>query len=924
MKIGGAGLLLAGVMACGGSSTSDAPAADPTAPHDAPAADPSAPVEGGGEVPSGDPGEAASDPGAPASGPAAGNSEDPTSGIGGLDGNDGEATETNVTEPTSLEPEPAAEPETTPPTPVCEDPSGCPLPAFPGADGAGGAVSGGRGGDVYHVTRLDTDFGDQTPGTLRFGLSNLTGPRTIVFDISGVFSLGRSAVAGWDDNGNGWDTASRLNIPSNVTIAGQTAPGPVIITGGVIKAGGENFILRNVTIAPGYGSRGFDEPERPPVAGDFPDSYVYDAIDITGHDLIIDHVTTVFATDETVSMNEAVTRATVQYSSISQGQNYPQADAEADGVRYTGHALGSLLQAGSNATISIHHNLYAHQKGRLPRVGTEADALTVPGVGAFNDFRNNVFYNWYDTAGTGASGQASQTNFIANFYLSGAGGDEPSGGASTEITTKTGGTSIFDGNDAINTRVFHSGNWVDRNLDGDALDGAALLDADFIESSLQPAPFVEAPYLGVTDAADVAFSRVLDYAGSRYWERGPVDARLVAEVRAGGGKIIAWADDPFNPSADEGGEWRSLIATPSVVRDAGFDTDQDGMPDSWETEHGLDPALADNNGDFDADGYTNLEEYINELAAWPAATAAQFRARGSQRYAQIRNWSLSGGERASRDGAAPWQPSRHDLAQIVTGTARIDAVGQHAGKLEVSSADAMAALDVVAGWLDVAHELAIGAHTLGSGARGSGAGQVNQSGGSVRVGHAVLIGVGASAAAEYNLTGGSLSTARLLVGADGARFNFAGGILHADRVGFDLDNQGGALWPGRLVRTERGADREEAERAGPAFGYLRVDGDLRLTKGSLHVALGAVASDAVAVSGDVWLGGELQVEPVAGERRAPGASWVILTARGQVHGAFAAVPPGYRVEVVGQRVLLMHGAPSREHDAAATVAFDAR
>ena len=88
---------------------------------------------------------------------------------------------------------------------------------------------------------------------------------------------------------------------------------------------------------------------------------------------MIDHVTTIYATDETVSMNELANNVTIQYCNISLGQNYPQADAEARGVIYTGHALGSLLQAGSNAKISVLHNLYAHLKGRLPRVGTEAD-----------------------------------------------------------------------------------------------------------------------------------------------------------------------------------------------------------------------------------------------------------------------------------------------------------------------------------------------------------------------------------------------------------------------------------------------------------------------------------------------------------------------------------------------------------------------
>ena len=125
-------------------------------------------------------------------------------------------------------------------------------------------------------------------------------------------------------------------------------------------------------------------------------------------------------------MNELANNITVQYSTIAQGQNYPQADAEAAGIDYTGHALGSLFQAGSNAKISVLHNLYAHLKGRLPRVGTEATALTVAGVGAYNDFRNNVFYNWLGTAGTGAGGQPSQNNFVGNFYLAGPGGDNPS------------------------------------------------------------------------------------------------------------------------------------------------------------------------------------------------------------------------------------------------------------------------------------------------------------------------------------------------------------------------------------------------------------------------------------------------------------------------------------------------------------------
>jgi hypothetical protein len=567
-----------------------------------------------------------------------------------------------------------------------------PLPAFPGADGAAARITGGRGGAVYHVTRLDTDFNDTAMGTLRYGLTMLTGPRTIVFDVSGVISLGRPAVSGWTANGNGWDTQSRLNIPADTTIAGQTAPGPVIIMGGTVKPSGNNIIIRNVTFAPGYGSRSFDEPGKPAVAGDFPDAYTYDALDISGTNVMIDHVTAIYGTDETVSMNELANNITVQFCTIAQGQNYPQADAEASTLTYTGHALGSLFQAGSNAHVSIVHNLYAHLKGRLPRVGTETSKLTVSGVGAFNDFRNNVFYNWLGTAGTGAGSQPSQNNFIGNFYLAGPGGDNPSGGTSTDVTASSGGTSIFNGSDATNTKVYQSGNLKDTNKDGDASDGAALANSDFGSSSFQGSAYTQTPYYGATDDANTAFMRVTDYAGARWWSRAAVDARLISETRVGTGKIVAWADDPFNSSASEGTEWRSLVATPMVARPAGFDTDQDGMPDAWETAHGFNPSVADDKGDADGDGYTNLEEYLNEVAAWPATAELLFEETRSVRYAEIQNWRVRGGP-----ATAIWQPSRYDTAVIARGTAVVDAAGQQAGTLRIAST-----LAVRRGWLEVA------------------------------------------------------------------------------------------------------------------------------------------------------------------------------------------------------------------------------
>lgn len=604
------------------------------------------------------------------------------------------------------------------------------LPAFPGADGAAEYVTGGRGGIVYHVTKLDKNYSDTAAGTLRYGLNDANFPagtrRTIVFDVGGTFWLGRYGAE--RGHNNGWDTQSRMDIGANVTIAGQTAPGFVYIMGGTMKPSKTNVIVRNVMIAPGYGMRSFekpdDDPPTLPTPGKFPDSYVYDALDVSGQNIMLDHLTTIYATDETISCNELANQLTIQYCDIAQGQNYPQADAESSTLSYTGHALGSLLQAGSNAKISVINNLYAHLKGRLPRVGSEV------GTGPLNDFRNNVFYNWLGTAGTGASGQPSFNNFINNFYLAGPGGDNPVGGANSNIVNSAGGTGIFNGASSSVTRAYVSGNVKDTNKDGDPNDtGSADGSGNYSSTSLQSAAYDV--NIGVTLTASNAFRNVLSHVGSRWWERdydfargntnaiSTVDERLVHETFTGTGKIVAWADDPFDTNATDGVEWRTLLSYRADTntsaapfnRPAGWDTDGDGMPDWWEIEHGLDPNVANNNGDFDNDGYTDLEEYLNEIAAWPAPGEIYFNVTTNNRYAEIYNWSVSGapvniagiGNVAT---SSKWQPSRYDTAVISNQTCIVDSVGQHAGILRLTN---NATLVITNGWLNIAERIEISA-----------------------------------------------------------------------------------------------------------------------------------------------------------------------------------------------------------------------
>lgn len=729
------------------------------------------------------------------------------------------------------------------------------LPAFSGADGAAAHVTGGRGGLVYHVTKLDQNYSDNAPGTLRYGLNDANfanQPRTIVFDVAGTFWLGRFGADRGHDNG--WDTQSRLSLGSNVTIAGQTAPGPVYIMGGVVKASGNNTVLRNVTIAPGYGMRNFSKPEDgiAPTPGDFPDSYVYDAIDITGTNLMIDHVTAVYATDETISANELANNVTIQYTTMAQAQNYPQADAEGGGS-FTGHGLGMLLQAGSNAKITVANNLLAHMKGRLPRVGSEV------GTGPFNDFRNNVFYNWLGNTTQVASGQRSFNNFIGNFYLAGPGGEDPIGGSNPGITIRAGGTGLGGGNST--NLIYQNGNLRDINKDGDALDASA---ATLSSATVTQAYDVN---IGVTTTATVAYNNVLDHVGANWWNRSPVDTRLINEVRTGTGMIKAWADDPFNPDPNEGTEWREMLSyradtvtgAAPFTRNASWDQEPgggDGMPTWWEIEHGLNPLANDNNGDFDNDGYTNLEEYLNDVAAWPAPAPIQFTGGVSSRYALIQNWTVSGialpiQGKGTVTTSSNWQPSRYDEVRI-SGAAVVDAVGQNAGLITIG-ASAAGSLSVTDGWLKVAEVTTIGPA------------------GSLTVGGGKLYSPGLSkhAAGSFALTAGE---------------------LHVDAADFDLTVDGGMLVPGATT------------------GVLLIAGGLTVNDGAIQIDITPIdGATGILAQGSVELGGDLLVD-LRGFIPAPTDAYEIISAAA-VSGVFDNTI-GDRLPVSGGSFLLTIDADS--------------
>ena len=204
------------------------------------------------------------------------------------------------------------------------------LRAFPGAEGHGRDVTGGRGGKVYHVTSLE-DGGDGDQGTFRWAVRQ-SGARTIVFDVAGTIHLKKALKIEAD----------------NITIAGQTSPGGICIADQAFTIAANNVIIRFMRFRPGNPA---------------------DDVDGLGgmdrKNIIVDHCSVSWSSDETLSVY-GMENSTVQWCIASQALYFTQAkDGKAHG--FAGN------WGGHNATY--HHNLIAHCDSRTPRLGPRPSTL---------------------------------------------------------------------------------------------------------------------------------------------------------------------------------------------------------------------------------------------------------------------------------------------------------------------------------------------------------------------------------------------------------------------------------------------------------------------------------------------------------------------------------------------------------------------
>ena len=503
-------------------------------------------------------------------------------------------------------------------------------PAFPGAEGHGRYVTGGRGGKVVHVTNLN----DSGTGSFREAVKS--GKRIIVFDVAGVIAL-----------------KSDLKFADNITILGQTAPSPGITLRYYTVQPGSNNIIRFLRIRRGE------------------EKNINDGADATWQrnktGIIFDHCSFSWSIDEVASFYDN-NNFTMQWCTVAESLTNP------------GHSKGAHGYGGiwGGKLASFHHNFVGHLMNRGPRFNgarygwtgytSNKDYSTYQWkntVQAENvDFRNCVMYNAQGTCYGGPGG--GQINIVNNYYKAGpsqgldettlnglkvdvsTGKERGSQERITLVTLSNSGNSdkkhpeLYD----MTSRYFINGNttettkgFVTRNQDWKGISydkGIPSLNGEYYSPDAKnfygdnvahvtisgkscvkikmdaPAPTGEV----TTHSAAESFSKVLAYSGASLY-RDEIDARYMEEAKIGTAKYkgsITQSPGIIDKVADVNGYTEANFGT--ATRPADFDTDKDGIPDSWETANGLNPNDATDALTYSLDSkkyYTNLEVYANSL-----------------------------------------------------------------------------------------------------------------------------------------------------------------------------------------------------------------------------------------------------------------------------------------------------------------------
>ena len=484
------------------------------------------------------------------------------------------------------------------------------VPAFPGAEGHGRYVTGGRGGTVVHVTNLN----DSGTGSLRNAVNGSN--RIVVFDVAGIIEL-----------------KSDLVIKSNITIMGQTAPSPgITVRYRTVRPNGNNIIIRFIRFR-----RGEEKDVNDGADAIWTRNY-------TG--MILDHCSFSWSIDEIASFYDN-RNFTMQWCTLGEALANP------------GHTKGEHSYGGiwGGKGASFHHNFLCHMQNRAPRFcgaryaweGYDKTKYANPIQAEIVDFRNCVMYNWGNGNGCYGGTGGGQINIVNNYYKAGPGTANKT--RVTQVSVATSSNAEGSPYMGYASRYYINGNYVTAasspaNYDWKGViydSGLTTIDGercipddnhlygenvtyyknsagkDFVRVKMDSP--VETGTV-TTHTAENAYAKVLAYCGASLY-RDNVDTRYMDEAANG--------TTTYTGSATKTGDGKTVQHRPGIIdyvkdqgeyvlesssRPDGFDTDNDGMPDAWETANGLNPNDASDAKTYTLDSkgwYTNIEVYANSL-----------------------------------------------------------------------------------------------------------------------------------------------------------------------------------------------------------------------------------------------------------------------------------------------------------------------
>ena len=374
--------------------------------------------------------------------------------------------------------------------------------AFPGAQGWAAHTPGGRGGSILRVTTLAA----KGPGSLREAL-DAKGPRIVVFEVGGVIDLGVETV--------------RITEPF-LTIAGQTAPQPgITLVRGGIDIATHDVIVQHLRVRPGDAGMGKRS------------GHDFDAISTVGaHDVIIDHCSLTWATDENLSASgtrfkgdtpqqwRAGTSHRITFS------NNIIAEGLADSTHAKGeHSKGSLIHDNAREILIV-GNLYAQNRERNPFFKGGTQGWVVNNL-IYNPGQRGVMYNLIAAEWAGHAYQDGQLAVVGNVMR--AGPDTPDKAAFF----------MFGGSGELDL-------YLHDNIAVDRIGNPLPMQGRYTTAAVAPRMLKTAPPLpfGVkalpaTDVQDAVIANV----GARPWDRDDIDRRILENTIEGRGHILDSQDE---------------------------------------------------------------------------------------------------------------------------------------------------------------------------------------------------------------------------------------------------------------------------------------------------------------------------------------------------------------------------------------------